>query len=63
MYYRKKLKCVDPEDVQIFGDYNSEKAMQFVVQFEKCNQTTFDGVCKTEDEISTWLRKKYILGL
>ena len=37
---QKSFKCYDPNDVDIWGDYNSGKAQQLVVQFR---------ICKSED--------------
>ena len=42
------------------GDYNSPKARSFVLLFEKCNSSTFNGVCKSEEQIKTWLMRKFV---
>ena len=47
-FYRKKLKCLDTDKVEVQGDYNSPKARSFVLLFEKCNNSTYAGVCKSE---------------
>ena len=28
--------------------------------FEKCSNETFEGVCKSEDEINKWLSRKFV---
>ena len=60
-FYYKKLKCLDGEGIRVQGDYNSAKTRSFVLLFDKCNQTAFDGVCKSEAEIKTWLARKFII--
>ena len=60
-FYHKKLKCLDGEGIRVQGDYNSAKTRSFVLLFDKCNQTAFDGVCKSEAEIKTWLARKFII--
>ena len=58
--YNKKLKCLNQESVEVQGDYNSPKARSFVLRFEKCNNVTFEGLCKSEEQIKTWLARKFI---
>ena len=60
-YYKKKFRCTD-EDISVIGDYNSDKARQFVIQFEKCDNET-RPTCKSEDDIRDFLKEKYILIL
>ena len=55
--YRKKFKCIDEEDMKIWGDFNSAKAMQLQIKFQMCVGTG----CKSEQEIKKWLRDKYIV--
>ena len=38
--YRKKFLCVDPEDMYIFGNFESYKARLMNVQLIKCNNET-----------------------
>ena len=48
---QKKFKCTD-ERIEIYGDYNSDKARRLEIQFEKCdNKTREGGTCKSEAEI------------
>ena len=57
---QKSFKCYDPSDVGIWGDYNSAKAQQLVVQFHAC-ESDDPGYCKSESEITEYMRGKYIL--
>ena len=57
--YSKKFKCINPEDLVIWGDYNSQKAQQINVKFRMCEG---DG-CKDKQEILEWLSGKYIVLL
>ena len=56
----RKLKCLDVAYLEVQGDYNTYKARQFVLLFEKCDNATFQGVCKSEEQIKTWLARKFI---
>ena len=60
-FYYKKLKCLDVEKINVQGDYNSPKARSFVLLFEKCMNETFDGTCKSDQEIKDWLARKFII--
>ena len=60
-YYHKKFRCTD-EEISVIGDYNSDIARQYVIQFERCDNAT-RSTCKTEDEITDYLKEKYILIL
>ena len=44
-FYQKKFICLDPEDLYIYGDYNTSKARQFNVQLKKCRGHDY---CKSE---------------
>ena len=59
-FFNKKLKCLDVDSISVQGDYNSAKARQFVLLFQKCDNSTFDGVCKPEEDILRWLQRKFI---
>jgi len=54
---------LDVDKITIQGDYNSPKARQFVILFEKCDNSTYvgPGVCKSEEQIKGWLARKFIL--
>ena len=60
--YRKKFKCVDPEDLIIWGDYNSRRAQQLAVKFKICDGGPANG-CKEKEEILEWIKGKYIVLL
>ena len=71
-YYYKKFYCFDyeklketstlPDEIEIQGDYNSVKARHLKLMFEKCDPTE-RTTCKSELEISEWMRRKYIVIL
>ena len=73
MFYRKKFWCFDaermeeeynPPQIEIQGDYNSNKARHLKIMFEKCDpELNPEGFCKTESEINTWLKRKFIIIL
>ena len=60
-FYWKKLKCLDTEKVEVQGDYNSPRTRSFVLLFARCDNSTFDGVCKPDEEITFWLQRKFII--
>ena len=60
-FYSKKLKCLDVESIRVQGDYNSPTTRSFVLLFEKCNNATFQGVCKSEEQIKNWLARKFVV--
>ena len=76
-YYRKKFWCFDfekmeadgynPSQIEVQGDYNSDKARHLKIMFEKCDSETIDestyGPCKSDEEISDWLKRKFIVIL
>ena len=59
----KKFKCLDQENIKIKGDYNSPMTRSFVIEFEKCDQDNYSGICKEDQDILKWLRRKFILTL
>jgi hypothetical protein len=60
-FYYKKLKCVNLDKIKVQGDYNSPRTRSFVILFEKCSNSTFEGVCKSEAEINSWIRRKFVI--
>ena len=46
--WKKKFKCVKPEDMLIWGDYNSAKAQQLSVKFNMCEGETY---CESKENI------------
>ena len=64
-FLSKKLKCLDIDQPEVQGDYNSPKARSLVFRFEKCSHanplTPDDIVCKSDEEIKAWLKRKFIV--
>ncbi len=58
--YQKKFICPDLEDLKIFGDFSTQAAQLFNVQFIKCHDRPD---CKTPEEITKILRNKFILSV
>ena len=42
--YKKKFKCIDKENLRIWGDFNSASAMQIAIKFHMCEGK---AICKT----------------
>ena len=58
----RKLKCIqDPQQLTLFGNYDTEQAANLMIVFELCNPKL--RKCKTEDQIREWLQRKYIVTL
>ena len=50
------------DNLRIQGDYNSQKARSLVIVFDKCNEPEGSPIkCKSDTEIKSWLRRKFIL--
>ena len=57
------MKCLEEGQFDIIGNYNTDKANNIMIVFEKCNSEALGRACKTDDEINDWLRFKYIVAL
>lgn len=44
----------------MFGNYDTALAVNLMIVFEKCNNATSPVVCKSAEEIETWMEFKYI---
>ena len=56
--YNKNFICIDPKDMRIYGDFNSDSARRINIQLVKCSGHQY---CKSDAEITKALRGKYIL--
>ena len=57
--WKKKFKCMEAEDIEIWGDFNSEAAQQIAIKFEMCRGDN----CESPEDILSWLSGKYIVLL
>ena len=57
--YQKKLLCLDPSELYVYGDYYSVNARQMNIQLLKCEGGEANG-CKDDDEIKEFFRNKFI---
>ena len=57
--YWRKMLCINQQDARIYGDFNSANARQLNVQLKRCQGPG----CKTEEQITEFFKKKYILLL
>ncbi len=55
------MKCIDEVDTTIFGNYNSDKASNMMIVFDRCDRTL--RTCKSETMIDAWLEFNYIVAL
>ena len=55
--YWKKLYCIDQKAI-IHGDYQAADVSHLTIHLERCNPEVRE--CKTDDEITHWLRRKFI---
>ena len=63
-YYYKKLKCLDQDQqIEVQGDYNSAYARSVILLFERCTNSTYtgEGACKSDEYITEWLKRKFVL--
>ena len=56
-----KLQCLKNDDAELMGDFNSSVGKQFVIAFEVCRNKP--GICKNEEVIMNWLKRKFLLVL
>ena len=57
-FYQKKFLCMDPADINIYGDFNSAKARLLKVRLEKCHDEDY---CQSESDITSFLRNKWLM--
>ena len=57
------MKCLEEGQFDITGNYNTDKANNIMIVFEKCNSEILGRSCKTDIEIDEWLKFKYIVVL
>lgn len=55
------MKCIDESaaTIELFGSYNSIRASNFMVVFERCDRTK--RTCKGKEDIDKWLQSKYLV--
>ena len=58
--YRKKMLCIDPEEMYIYGDYSSSKARLLDIKLVRCHGHDY---CASDEEITAFLRDKFIVLL
>ena len=56
--WKKKFKCANKEEYEIWGDFHSGKAQELKINFKMCYGLPD---CKTEEEIKHWLSDMYIV--
>ena len=54
------MKCID-ENISIRGDYSTPSAQRLFLQFEKCDSSKDSNNCKSDIEITNWLKQKLIV--
>ena len=54
------MMCVDREEMNIYGDFNSEEARLIDVQLIRCHDQDY---CKSDEEIMQWMKNKWLLLL
>ena len=60
------MRCIkNLDELKIWGDYDTNKASNLMVVFEKCDITKRPPgqKCKSETEIEEWMAFKYIVTL
>ena len=60
------MRCIkNLEDIKMWGDFDTNKASNLMVVFQKCDSSQLlpGQKCKTEAEIEKWMESKYIVTL
>lgn len=61
-FNKKKFKCMDRSDIELYGNYNSDSAKLLSFRVERCQNFTAAGVpCAEESEIDQYLKDKFML--
>ena len=64
IFFGGKLDCLD-DKIELQGDYNSYKTSALQIVFEKCNNNSIPAdanfTCASEQEITDFLRRKFII--
>ena len=62
--YGLSMKCVkNPDDMVIWGNYNTGNAAAFQVVFEMCDVTKGEGPCAPDEDILEWMSGRYFITL
>ena len=60
--YAKKMKCLkDLGEYTAFGNYDTPKAENLMIVFEKCDPKVSKITCKTNEEIDQWMFSKFFV--
>lgn len=60
--YSPKFRCaVDPSDLELWGNYDTDTTKNLLIVFDKCDNKTAAIPCKSEEEIAEWMNDKFIL--
>ena len=50
------MMCLDEQEgTEIFGSYNTDKASNLMIVFEKCNSEAAAVTCQDDEAIDKWL--------
>ena len=60
--YGSKMKCLDEEELELFGNFDTNSGANLLVTLEKCDRTLRND-CKDDAIIDAWLKYKYIVIL
>ena len=63
MWLRHRFRCIDLEDLSLYGDYDSSEAQTLVVALEICNRDASDQFCDETFSPATDLKDKYLVYL
>ena len=56
------MQCIDDmDDLKLWGNYDTPDVRNLMVVFDKCNNATSPFICKSDAEITEWMRFKFIL--
>ena len=55
------MKCIDQEELEISGNYDTDQASNLMVVFEVCDKEV--RTCASDEAIAKWLEFKYMYVL
>ena len=62
--YKSRLLCLQkPQDIRLWGNYDTANTNNLMIVFEKCSNATSSVTCKSNEEILKWMKSKYLVTL
>ena len=57
------FQCIDPEEIQLYGHYDSSTASRLVFTFDRCDSSKPENECQPDVDFSEWSKTKFVAYL